>query len=232
MHSRKFYLQAPVPHILHQHKFWVSPERVLFWENESTVIVSDLHIGKTGHFRKSGIAMPQAVFKEDMLRLVAQLQHFSPNILLVVGDLFHSVANKELELFEKWRNDFPDLTIKLVKGNHDILKNSWYTNAGITVIHDRTQIKGFCFTHDYESCGNITSDDGEDKTLYTISGHIHPGVKVKGFGKQSLCLPCFYFGKDFAVLPAFSRFTGTALIEPKAGDSVFALVDNRVIKLK
>lgn len=224
-------MQAPVQHILHQHKFWISPERVLFWENENTVIVSDLHFGKTGHFRKSGIAMPQTIFKEDLQRLVAQLQHFSPRLLLVVGDLFHSVANKELELFKRWRDGLPDIAIHLVKGNHDILKDSWYTEAGITVIRDRTLINGFCFTHDNESCEEETVTVKEE-ILYTISGHIHPGVIVKGFGKQTLCLPCFYFGKAFAVLPAFSRFTGTAQIEPKAGDNVFAIVNDRVVKLK
>ncbi len=64
---------------------------------------------------------------------MAQLQHFSPRQLLVVGDLFHSVANKELDLFRKWRNDLPDLSIQLVKGNHDILKDDWYANAGISI---------------------------------------------------------------------------------------------------
>lgn len=225
-------MQAPVLHILHRHKFWVSAERVLFWENENTVIASDLHFGKTGHFRKSGIAVPQTVFKEDLQRLVAQLQHFSPRLLLVVGDLFHSVANKELDLFQRWRNDLPNLAIHLVKGNHDILKDKWYAEAGITVIRDRTLINGFCFTHDKDSCADTATAPAKEEILYTISGHIHPGIRVKGFGKQTLCLPCFYFGKDFAILPAFSRFTGTALIEAKADDNVFAIVNDKVIKLK
>ena len=117
-------MKAPVKHIIGDEIFWVSPERVLFWENENALIVSDLHIGKTGHFRKAGIAVPQAVFKEDLQRLISQLQFFSPRQLLVVGDLFHSVANKELNLFRRWREDLPNLSIQLIKGNHDILKSS------------------------------------------------------------------------------------------------------------
>src|SRR3982751_3668784 len=124
-------MQAPVLHILHQHKFWISPERVLFWENENTVIVSDLHFGKTGHFRKSGIAVPQSVYKEDLQRLIVQLQFYKPQQLIVVGDLFHSVANKELEFFKKWRQDFSELHVELVKGNHDILKKDWYADVNI-----------------------------------------------------------------------------------------------------
>ncbi len=222
-------MQAPVQHIVNQQVFWVSPERALFWENEQTLVVSDLHFGKTGHFRKSGIAMPQSVFKEDLQRLLALIQHFSPKKLLVVGDLFHSVANKELELFRKWRNDFPDLSLELVKGNHDILKAEWYVNAGIKLLTNGLLINGVCFTHDNEHCE--TADTEENPICYTISGHIHPGVKVRGLGRQSLSLPCFYFGSSFAVLPAFSRFTGIALMEPKSGDCVFAIADNKLIKL-
>lgn len=224
-------MKAPFQHIVNQQKFWVSPERVLFWENENTLIVSDLHFGKTGHFRKSGIAMPQAVFKEDLQRLVAQIQHFAPRHLLVVGDFFHSVANKELDLFRKWRDDLPDLSIKLVKGNHDILKEDWYAKAGISVIKNGLLISGFCFTHDNDLCETTTQSTEEHPVNYTISGHIHPGVLVKGLGRQSLSLPCFYFGTEFAVLPAFSRFTGTALISPKKGDCIFAIADHTLIKL-
>jgi uncharacterized protein len=223
-------LQAPQSFKLHNASFWLSAERCIFWEEEKTLIVSDLHFGKTGHFRKSGIAVPQKVFKEDLQRLVAQLQFYKPKSLLVVGDLFHSVENKELDLFRKWRDDLPDLEIKLVKGNHDILKESWYKAAGISVYSDGLQMNGFCFTHDNVHCFNEALAAAPNEK-YTISGHIHPGVRISGLGRQSLCLPCFYFGREYAVLPAFSRFTGTALIDPSAGDRVFAVVNKEVVEL-
>ena len=201
----------------------------MYWEEEKTLIASDLHIGKTGHFRKSGIAMPQAVFKEDMQRLIAALQFFKPDHLLIVGDLFHSVANKELNLFKKWREDLPDLQVTLVKGNHDILKADWYRDAGIVVEVDGLLSKGICFTHDNSCSTTNTPEPGQ--IHYTISGHIHPGVAIKGAGRQSISLPCFYFGETFAVLPAFSRFTGTALIRPNAGDAVFAIVNHTIVRV-
>ncbi len=203
----------------------------MYWEEERTLIASDLHIGKTGHFRKSGIAMPQTVFKEDMQRLIASLQFFKPDTLLVVGDMFHSAANKELNLFKRWREDLPDINVVLVKGNHDILKKDWYAQAGIKVCDEGMLSRGICFTHD-STCQPKGLESDAEKIGYTISGHIHPGVAIRGAGRQSLSLPCFYFGKTYAVLPAFSRFTGTALIKPTAGDAVFALVNNSVIRVK
>jgi len=208
---------------LQENNFLLTSGRSIFWEEEKTLILSDVHLGKAGHFRKSGIAIPQAVFKEDMQRLVAQIQYFKPVNLLIIGDLFHSTANKEHEFFLKWRNDFLSLPIQLVKGNHDILKKAWYKTAGIVVHENNLSVSDFNFTHDINCCG--------EKDSYCFSGHIHPGIQIRGIGRQMLQLPCFYFGKRYSVLPAFGKFTGTYPINPKPGDAVFALADNAVIKV-
>ena len=124
-------MQSPVSHKILDSQFWLTTDRTMYWEEEKALIVSDLHFGKTGHFRKSGIAIPPSVYKEDLQRLVTQIQFFQPRELIIVGDMFHSTANKELELFLKWRSDLSDLNIRLVRGNHDILQADWYENAGI-----------------------------------------------------------------------------------------------------
>ena len=96
-------MAAPYKFILHDQTLWLSPERCIYWEEERSLILSDLHFGKTGHFRKSGIGVPQDIFKKDLQRLFSQIQFFNPTTLLYVGDLFHSHANKELDMFLKWR---------------------------------------------------------------------------------------------------------------------------------
>ena len=63
-------MQQPVPFILAEQQLWLSEQKCIFWETHKALIVSDIHFGKTGHFRKSGIAIPQAVFKEDLQRVV------------------------------------------------------------------------------------------------------------------------------------------------------------------
>ncbi|HEY0678244.1 MAG TPA: ligase-associated DNA damage response endonuclease PdeM [Chitinophagaceae bacterium] len=211
-------------HTLRNQALCLSPDRCIFWEEQKALIVSDLHFGKTGHFRKSGIAVPQTVFREDMQRLVHQIQFFKPEQLIVVGDFFHSHANKELDMFLKWRADLGSIKIILVKGNHDILKSSWYSQAQIEVVEDCFSIGPFTFVHDFDAC---TPEDGQ----YMFSGHIHPGIYLSGVGRQSLRLPCFYFGEQYAVLPAFSRFTGLAIIEPSATETVFAIADKTLIPM-
>ena len=124
-------MQAPILHKIRDQNLWLSAQRSIFWEEEKALVVSDLHFGKTGHFRKSGIAVPQSVYKEDLQRLVNLLHYFKPSQLIVVGDFFHSHLNTELDWFKKWRADFEQVTIRLVRGNHDILNDRWYHNAGI-----------------------------------------------------------------------------------------------------
>jgi DNA ligase-associated metallophosphoesterase len=226
-------MYAPVFHKIKKQQLWLSADRCIYWEEEKALILSDLHFGKTGHFRKSGIAVPQSVFKEDMQRLVGQIQHFQPKQLLVVGDFFHSNANKELELFRKWRTDFADLVIHLVKGNHDILKNDWYLECHITCEEEKKVVRNFCFIHDITGVGKPQFAKEELGSVnYFFSGHIHPGIRINGAGKQSLSFPCFYFGKKFAVLPAFSRFTGFAMIDPEEHENVFAIVQNKIVQLQ
>lgn len=196
----------------------------MFWEEEKSLILADLHFGKTGHFRKNGIAVPQTVFKEDLQRLTAQVQFFKAEQLIIVGDLFHSHENKEAALLLRWRNDFKQLPVKLVIGNHDILPADWYGHARIDCIQKQWQVGSFVFTHDKNECDHKAG-------TYIFSGHIHPAISISGNGKQSLKLPCFYFSNNHAVLPAFGRFTGMHAIKASKKDKLFAIAQNRVIPL-
>ncbi|MGC4102236.1 ligase-associated DNA damage response endonuclease PdeM [Ferruginibacter sp.] len=217
-----------IKHTINQNDFILNSNRTVFWEQEKILILSDLHLGKTGHFRKSGIAVPAAVMKEDMQRFIAAIQFYKPSQVVIVGDLFHSVENKEHELFLKWRNDLQHVPVLLVRGNHDIVPDQWYKNAGIEVAEGTWRKNNFLFVHHIEDVSEEERNDAD----YFFSGHIHPAVSIKGLGKQSLRFPCFYFTENYAVLPAFGKFTGTYAVTPSKKDTAFALVEDSVILYK
>lgn len=216
-------MQAPILHKIHDQKLWLSVQRSIFWEEQKALIVSDLHFGKTGHFRKSGIAVPQCVYKEDLQRLIELLNYFKPEQLIVVGDFFHSHANSELDWFKKWRSDFASLRVLLIKGNHDILKGKWYRESGIEVFENELQVHSFLFTHD--KCQ-------ERQDAFIFCGHIHPGIILNGLGKQSLRFPCFYFANHHCILPAFSKFTGVVSLETSLATSIYAIVENKLMQIQ
>lgn len=221
-------MSSLVGYSIDDNSFVLSSERVIYWEDKKTLIIADLHAGKTGHFRKSGIPVPQNVFKEDLQRLFTQILFFKAEHLIIVGDMSHSQVNKELDHFARWRHDLAALNIQLVKGNHDILQDKWYEDAGITVHHGELIMEHFLFRHEPEK---IKSPARKEK-FYSFSGHLHPGISISGKGKQSLRFPCYYFTNTYAVLPAFSRFTGTHRIEPKKEDHVFAIVEDQMMQVQ
>lgn len=220
-------MNALVAYSINDQNFIISPERVLFWEKQKTLILSDIHAGKTGHFRKAGIPVPQGAFREDLQRLFSQILFFKAEQLIIAGDLTHSHSNRELDLFARWRSSLGSLSIQLVKGNHDILQDNWYKETNITVHKDELTIDEFSFCHDLHSYSGAAPG-----RLYCFSGHLHPGIALNGRGRQVLQFPCFYFAHQHCILPAFSKFTGTALIKPDKGEHVFAIVENQLVQVQ
>ena len=98
---------SPYKFLFKQQTLWLSTDRCIYWEEQNALILSDLHFGKTGHFRKSGIGVPQNIFKQDLYKLFSVIQFFKPTQLLIVGDLFHSHANNEMDFFFKMEERYP-----------------------------------------------------------------------------------------------------------------------------
>ncbi|MGC1515733.1 MAG: ligase-associated DNA damage response endonuclease PdeM [Maribacter sp.] len=190
---------------------------VLFWEEESMLIISDVHLGKVSHFRKFGAAVPQQAVRKNFDTMDTAVEYFKPAHLLFLGDLFHSSLNMEWELFVNWVGN-QTANITLVSGNHDIISPINYADIGVAVIPEL--ISGaFLLTHHPE----------ERDGLFNFSGHIHPAIKMSGLGRQSIRLACFYKTEHQLILPAFGEFTGTYTLEPCEGCEVFALLGDAVL---
>jgi uncharacterized protein len=46
-----------LPHTISDNTFLLSTNRTIFWEEGKVLILSDLHLGKSGHFCKADIAI-------------------------------------------------------------------------------------------------------------------------------------------------------------------------------
>lgn len=206
-------------------RFWLLPEKAIYWQKRNTLLVADLHIGKAGHFRKHGIAVPEKVNKTNLQKLSGLLESTNTEHLIILGDLFHSDINSEWQQFIAWRKQNPELEVSLVIGNHDILKKQNY-HAGLINLFKKMTLEPFLLIHDLNEL-----TDPKSIANYILSGHIHPAVQLKGRGRQTMKLPCFYFGKDYGVLPAFGNFTGTYVIEPKREDLVYIIADSKIISV-
>ncbi len=183
-----------------QHQLILTNERVIYWPQQQTLILSDAHFGKTTHFRKHGIAVPEKIAQQDFARLSHLINIFNAQHLLIVGDLFHSTVSGSDKAFKLWREKIGHMCITLVLGNHDRWSSQQYKALSIDTIEEQLQLEGIVFIHEQKSF---------ETEQYSISGHVHPGIKLSGFGGIQHRLPCFVIqNKRHIVLPAFSLFTG------------------------
>jgi uncharacterized protein len=194
------------------------PHRALYWPRMRWLVVSDLHLGKAAHFRKAGTALPEGHDDATLERLAGLIEHFTPERLLILGDLFHSSHNNSWDRFTDWSTQ-RTIPMHLVPGNHDILADRRYAEAGLHVCADTLEEGPFVFGHEPQDRPGV----------YSIGGHIHPGVVLSGLGRQRLRMPCFWFGERTAILPAFGMSTGLHVIRPVRTDRVYACTERAVL---
>ena len=74
----------------------------------------------------------------------------------------------------------------------------------------------------------LTHHPTETGDKFNICGHLHPGFRLNGDGKQQIKLACFFQSQNQLILPAFGTFTGKALMIPEPKDQVYVVADNKV----
>jgi DNA ligase-associated metallophosphoesterase len=201
------------------------PQKAVYWLQEKALIVADVHMGKVGHFRKAGIAVPRDMEQNELGVLSDLIFEHKPEKIIFLGDFFHSDMNNDWDWFILWRSQFPKLEIILIKGNHDIIDDKHYNNLNI-ILHDKLLIGPFLMLHCPLSVEELNDAEG-----YIFCGHIHPGVSLAGRGRQHVTLPCFAFGARQAVLPSFGKFTGRVAIRSNKNDRIFAVLKDKVLQI-
>lgn len=204
-----------------QEKIILLPQKALWFKARNLLLVADLHFGKINHFRKSGIPVPAKANDKNTELLINLLNQTRPDRIIFLGDLFHSHYNEEWEVVGQIRRHFSACSFELVLGNHDILSELQYERHAMKVYPHELRVGDFVFTHE-----PLTA---VEEGTYNLSGHLHPGVQLRGTGKQSMTLPCFYFGKHQGILPAFGSFTGLARINPKKEERIFVIAEDKII---
>lgn len=201
-------------------KFVLDAGKALFHLDSKSLIIADVHLGKSTHFRKNGIPIPSNIAESDLNRLADLIHQYNPVQIIIAGDFFHASANSEIEIFKSWRNNYLDLKFILVKGNHDRLKASIYEKLGIELVHESLDLNRFKINHHPSEKPNFPS----------ICGHIHPGVNLKLSARQKIRLASFLLQKNQLILPAFSEFTGLDTSLQSTGRN-FVIAKDRILEI-
>ena len=203
---------------------WLLPEKAAFLPETSTLLIADAHIGKALSFRKLGVPVPHGTTAETLGVLTALVDRLGAKRIVFLGDFLHSArahGPTTMDTVARWRETHAALDLTLVRGNHDDHAGDPPAHLGIDAVDEPLMHGELALCHHPVARA----------PAYVLAGHLHPGVSLGGRANDHLRLPCFWFGQDVGVLPAFGAFTGLHTIRAVAEDRVFVAADRRVIEL-
>src|SRR6476619_5104169 len=179
----------------------------LFWEEQSLLVVSDLHLEKGSSCAARGVLLPPYDTVAPLGRLAAVVARHAPRMVIALGDSFHD-RNAHGRLSAPDRDTIAELQTARdwiwISGNHDPALPS---TLGGVVAHE-VEIGPIAFRHE------PTGASGE------IAGHLHPKARVSARGR-SMERRCFACDGARAVMPAFGAFAGGLNIRDAAFAKIF-----------
>jgi len=207
-----------------------------FLPEYNTLLIADVHLGKSGVFRKAGIPAPQGLHEKNIDQLVRAFTAHPSATVVFLGDVFHGLQNKETRSLQSVLDAHPAHTFILVKGNHDFDLPEW---KQLTVV-DQWQVGSLLCLHeppgsDFDTDTPFKMSAAEQRfptlanDVFLVCGHLHPGVALRGKGRSRARIKAFYINPWLCVLPAFGTFTGQHAL--KVSGTYYGIVDGTVVKL-
>ncbi|NJK80344.1 MAG: ligase-associated DNA damage response endonuclease PdeM [Chloroflexaceae bacterium] len=195
-------------------------EHALFWKRTRTLFVADTHWGSTEILFTSGHvdAGPGGNTAGDMERLDQAIARTNPRRLVFLGDLIHARGGRNpttLALAQAWRNQHRDITMMLIRGNHDAVTGDPPESLRITCVDEPYNDPPFVYRH-YP----IPSRAG-----HTLAGHLHPAVRLTGPALNWHKFPCYLQRDTVSIMPAFGRFLRQATQMPTSTERVYVMVN-------
>lgn len=169
----------------HGQEFITRPSGALLWPAQDTLIVADLHFGKSERMaRRGGSLLPPFETEATLARLGAELDATRAARLICLGDSFDDdlAAVAQIPAIAEL---CARVAVTWISGNHDPAV------AGLPGVQEtELLIEGLALRH--------IAGQGPD-----ISGHYHP--KLRFAGQRN---PAFLIGTAHLILPAFGEYTG------------------------
>ena len=200
-------------------------QRAAYLPEHHTLLVADAHIGKAVSFRRLGVPVPGGTTTETLDRLSAAVTATEARRVVFLGDLLHSARSRAAATWAavaRWRALNQRLELTLVRGNHDNHAGDPPAEWGVECRDGPLRLGGLALAHhpDPVPCA------------YVLAGHVHPAAVVGGRAHDRLRLPCFHFGTQVGVLPAFGAFTGMHVLPRGPGDRVYVIAGDAVRALR
>ena len=155
------------------------PEGALYWPDEKTLVVADLHLEKGSAFAARGQMLPPYDTAATLARLEALLARLGPDRVIALGDSFHD-SRAGARMTEEHRARLVRLTGSRewiwIAGNHDPAPP-----AGVGgIARAELRLGPLTFRHEPRP-GALPGE---------IAGHLHPAARIVGRGRGSGTATC------------------------------------------
>ncbi len=199
-------------------------ERAVFWPRRSTLFVADMHFGKASAFRAAGLAVPEGALADDLKRLSRAIERTGAERVIILGDALHArsgLAESLLAAVTRWRLEHTRQRFVVVRGNHDRHAGDPPPEWGMVCVEAPYIEPPFALCH----------VPGTLPNYYTLAGHVHPAMRLRGRAGLSERLLCFVVGTRRMILPAFGSFTGSATVQPESDDRIYAIAGDVLVEI-
>lgn len=187
-------------------------QRSLWWPDASTLIVADLHLGKSERMaRRGGLLLPPYETAATLDRLADEIAALAPARVICLGDSFDdgsAAASLDPSDAARLASLMAGRRWIWITGNHDPgpldlggTSRATFSEASLTFRHEAT-------TTTAEVSGEV-------------SGHFHPKYRLAARGRI-IARPCFLFDARRLILPAFGAYTGGLWADHPALSGLFA----------
>jgi DNA ligase-associated metallophosphoesterase len=185
------------------------PAGGLYWPEEHTLVVADLHLEKGSSFAARGVLLPPYDTAATLAHLARLIDRYRPRRVIALGDSFHDqggparvapddrAALCALQRGRDWL---------WVAGNHDPEPPAGTGGDFAAVL----ALGALVFRH----APSVDDAGGE------IAGHLHPTARVAVRGR-SIGRRCFAADRHRLVMPAFGAYTGGLNVRDRAFAGLF-----------
>ncbi|XVO88708.1 ligase-associated DNA damage response endonuclease PdeM [Pseudomonas palleroniana] len=206
---------------LEKQELWLLADKAIYWPARRCLLIADAHFGKASAYRSLGQPVPQGTTQENLTKLDQLLTAFACEQVIFLGDFLHgpgSHASSTLGVLRAWRERHRELSLTLIRGNHDKRAGDPPADLRIEVVGEPLLMGPFALQHEPDA----------HASHHVLAGHVHPVYRLRGKGRQSLRLACFQIGKRISLLPAFGAFTGGYPVSSSDDAQVFVIADQDV----
>lgn len=200
---------------------WLLAEKAIYYPEYRALLIADVHFGKAAAFRALGQPVPRGTTQDNLQRLDTLLQRYPCDRLIFLGDFLHARQSRTpstLQALSEWRSHHPELSITLVRGNHDKHAGDPPSDLLIETVPEPLLLGPFALQH----------EPHPHPTHHVLAGHVHPVYHLQGRGRQRLRLACFYLNDRISLLPAFGTFTGGYTVEREQDSRIYVVGDGAV----